>query len=74
MMRLAGVPTVFKPHSVRSAASSAAKDFGIKVEDILAQGRWADKAMWSKYYYRSIERSVPRRRGGNFQEKLRSGV
>ena len=48
----AGVPAKFKPQTIRSAVASAAKDYGASMEDILNQGRWSDKAMFLKFYYR----------------------
>ena len=73
-MLSAGVPPSYYPHSLRSAASSAAKDFGASIDSILQQGRWSNKTLWLKYYYRSIDRVIPKRRGGSLQDRLRSAL
>jgi len=70
-MLAAGIPKNFKPQSIRGAVASALVDYGLPMEQILSQGRWADKSMMIKYYYRKI----PRKKGkvsSNLQETLRS--
>ena len=58
--------------SIRSAAASACRDYGVNEKDILRQGRWADVALFNKYYYRSIEREKLKPKG-SMQERLRTG-
>ena len=73
-MAEAGVPGNFTAHSIRSAASSAARDYGASVAAILTQGRWAKGGLWQDYYYRSIERKgapIPKR---SLQEQIRGGL
>lgn len=72
-LRKAGVPRVFTAHSVRSAASSAAKDYGVSTAAILAQGRWTNEDTWKHYYYREIPRKVDAPKEGNLQARIRSG-
>ncbi len=43
VLRKAGVPRRFTPQSLRSAASSAAVDDGVPIDQILHQGRWSSK-------------------------------
>lgn len=73
-MREAGVDEVYKPQSVRSAAASAAVDWGASLKEVVKQGRWSDKNMFLKYYYRKIPRRLPKKRGENLQEVLRTGL
>lgn len=67
----AGVPAEFKPQTIRSAVASAAKDYGASMEDILNQGRWSEKSMFLKFYYRKIPRSRPCRDTSSFQARIR---
>ncbi len=69
IMEKAGVPSRFKPQSLRSAASSAAVDDGAPIEQVLAQGRWASKQMWKKYY-RPTGRNK-KSKNLNLQQRLR---
>ena len=72
-MRMAGVPDAYPARSIRSAAASACRDYGVNEKDILRQGRWADVALFNKYYYRSIEREKLKPKGSR-QERLRTGI
>lgn len=62
LMRKAGVPQRLKPASLRGAAASAALDYGIKESVVCNQARWRDPKMFRKYYYRKIDRAMPRKR------------
>ena len=73
-MREAGVDTAFKPQSIRGAAASAAIDWGASLKDVIKQGRWADKDMFLKYYYRKIPRRLPEKKRRNLQEIIRTGL
>lgn len=70
VLRKAGIPRRFTSQSLRSAASSAAADDGVPIEQILHQGRWSSKEIFKKYYYRSTGRSKKSKKL-NLQEKLR---
>ena len=49
----AGIDTsIFKGHSIRSSASSDARDKGASIDDILRRGGWSTQRTWRKYYYR----------------------
>ena len=73
-MRMAGIPSHFKPQSIRGAVASAAKDYGASTTEILDQGRWSDKGMFLKYYYRSIPRGIVKRDSSNLQARIRAGL
>ena len=45
---------IFKPHSCRSASTSAAIRGGIPVATILQQGNWSNVKTFSRYYNRDI--------------------
>ena len=45
---------VFKGHSTRSAASSAARARGASVKDILDRGNWSNKSTWQNFYNKNI--------------------
>jgi len=48
-----GVNTyIFKAHSVRSAASSAAADAGVFVTEIMEAANWTSASVFEKFYYR----------------------
>lgn len=53
LMKLAGVPSHYKPGSIRHAVSTAMIDAGIPVEEVVALGRWSSKAVIRKFYLRS---------------------
>ena len=42
------------PHSVRSAATSAAYCSGIPIKTILEKGRWSNENTWQKHYNKNI--------------------
>lgn len=53
VMSKAGVDTsVFKAHSVRGASTSAAKDRGMPMQDILATADWSKESTFRRFYYR----------------------
>ena len=77
LMRKAGLPERFKPASVRGAAASAALDYGVKEKVVCDQARWKDVKMFRKYYYRRIDRVMPKRKlpgSATVAEVLRSAV
>ena len=74
-MKWAEIPDTYTSRSIRAAAASAAKDYGISVQEIIRQGRWSDAKMFNKYYYRSITRSkITTPAQGSFQDRLRSAL
>ena len=53
-MKGAGIDTsIFKAHSCRGAAASAAKDHGIAVADIMKTADWSRETTFTRYYYRA---------------------
>ena len=40
IMKESGVSKIFKPHSSRSASTSAATNAGVTIDDVLKQGSW----------------------------------
>ena len=55
VMQLADIDTnVYKPHSVRSASTSAALRGGAPVEDILTAAGWTKDSIFAKFYNRPI--------------------
>ncbi|XP_074651617.1 uncharacterized protein LOC141906272 [Tubulanus polymorphus] len=55
-MSQAGIDTkVFKPHSVRAAATSKAKLNDVPLEDILKTAGWSNAATFAKYYGKPIK-------------------
>ena len=53
----AGIDTgVFRAHSVRSAAVSAAADSGLTTSDILRAADWSSEGIFQKFYYKPQER------------------
>ena len=55
----AGVNTsIFKAHSVRSAASSAAADAGVSVTEIMEAADWTSASVFEKFYYRPSRSST----------------
>ena len=54
MMEAAGVDTTrFKSHSTRSAAASKALDQGASVDEVMKQGRWRSRSVFTRFYDRS---------------------
>ena len=54
----AGINTeVFKPHSIRGAASSKAAWSGVTISDILQAADWSSEATFQKFYHRMPEDS-----------------
>ena len=55
-MTNSGIDTnIFKPNSCRGASTSAAKNEGVPIEQVLKQGQWSNCMTFFKYYYRDIE-------------------
>ena len=58
IMNESGVDTkVFKPHSCRSASTSAATNAGVTIDNVLKQGNWTNASTFYKYYFKEIENS-----------------
>ena len=54
IMKEAGIDTsIFKAHSCRGAAVSAAKDHGVAVADIMKTADWSREITFTRYYYRA---------------------
>ena len=52
-MKEAGVNVnTFKAHSTRGAASSATRDSGVSVQDILQTADWTRETTFNRFYYR----------------------
>ena len=49
---------VFSPHSVRSAATSAAKGKGVPLSTILRTAGWETDCVFRKFYDRPIGRNI----------------
>jgi len=48
----AGIDTsIFKAHSIRSAATSAAADAGVSVTEIMETTDWTSASVFEKFYY-----------------------
>lgn len=59
MLAEEGVPTdVFKAHSVRAASSSAAKNKGVSMADIMQAVGWNRSSTFEKFYYKPIEQTA----------------
>ena len=55
VLSLAGInTTIFKPHSTRSAASSAAFSAGVGLSDILEVADWTNESTFTRFYKRAI--------------------
>lgn len=55
IMTMSGVDvSIFKPHSVRSASSSAAKRGGAVIHEILQKAGWSNEKTFSKFYNRPV--------------------
>ena len=51
----AGIDTsIFKAHSTRSAAASAAANAGITTADILRAADWSNETTFTKFYYKPV--------------------
>ena len=44
--------SVFKAHSTRGASSSAARQSGVSVKDILTAADWSRETTFNRFYYR----------------------
>lgn len=56
IMRESGVDTkILKPHSSKSAATSAATIVGVTIDDALKQGNWTNASIFRKYYCQENE-------------------
>jgi len=54
----AGIETsIFKAHSVRSAATSAAADAGVSISEIMEAADWSSASVFEKFYYRACKSS-----------------
>nr|CAI5857874.1 unnamed protein product [Callosobruchus analis] len=54
-LRKAGINTeIFKPHSTRHAATSAALKKGVQVETILKAAGWTQANMFARFYHRRV--------------------
>ena len=53
VLTAAGIDTgIFKAHSVRGAASSAAANAGVTMNDILEAADWSTETVFQKFYYK----------------------
>ena len=58
IMNESGVDTkIFKPHSRRSASTSAATNAGVTIDNVLKQGNWTNASTFYKYYFKETENS-----------------
>ena len=65
MLKQAGVDTSnFGAHSTRAASSSAAKQAGVPIMDILSTGGWSSERTFAKHY------SVPIKKKNTFAEAI----
>lgn len=56
IMKTAGVNVeIFKPHSTRSAATSAAKAAGVPIEEIFKTAGWGTSSVFGKFYKKPFE-------------------
>ena len=57
-LRLSGIDiTVYKSHSVRAAATSAAKSSNVPIEDILSAAGWSGAETFRKFYNKPLVKS-----------------
>ena len=57
-LKLAGVDvSIFKPHSARAAATSAAQRKGVPLGEILSVARWSNEATFAKFYRKPLHAS-----------------
>ena len=55
-MQLAGIDIdIFKPHSTRAAATSAAHRQGVPMADILSTADWASQAVFARFYNKPLQ-------------------
>ena len=55
LLEKAGIDTgIFKAHSVRGAATSAAANAGVTMADILKAADWSSETVFSKFYYKPV--------------------
>ena len=55
-MQLAGIDIdIFKPHSTRAAATSAAHRQGVPMADILSTADWANQAVFARFYNKPLQ-------------------
>ena len=55
-MKKAGIDTsIFKAHSTRGAATTAAANAGITTEDILKAADWSSDTVFKKFYYKPTQ-------------------
>lgn len=55
MMILAGIDVnTFMPHSTRAAATSAAKQAGVPIQDIMQNASWTNSLTLPKFYDKAI--------------------
>jgi integrase len=50
--------TVYKPHSARSATTTAARLGGMPMDTIMAYANWQSKTTFERYYFRPPDRTV----------------
>ena len=68
-MKAAGIDTtVFKPHSTRGAATSAAKAANVPIQDIMNTAGCRSDSTFAKFYHRPI------RSDNNFAEAVLSST
>ena len=68
-MKAAGIDTtVFKPHSMRAAATSAAKAANVPLQEIMNTAGWHSNSTFAKFYDRPI------RSDNNFAEAVLSNT
>jgi hypothetical protein len=48
----------FKPHSVRGAAGTKARNAGVPLENILAMGNWSNKTTFERFYFKPVKSST----------------
>ena len=66
VLEKAGIDTgIFKAHSVRGAATSAAASAGVTTADILKAADWSSESVFTKFYYKPV-------RSGTFGEAVLS--
>ena len=58
-LRLAGIDVdIFKPHSTRAAATSAAQRKGVQIADILKVAGWSNEKTFATFYNKPLESRV----------------
>ena len=54
-MKAAGIDTnIFKPHSTRSASTSAAKAANVPIQEIMTIAGWRSDSVFAKFYNRPV--------------------